>query len=366
MRFLARLAPALFVLGVFAAFAWTLRFLYEKSRVPPVTYQTVSAEKRDIIQKTVATGAIVPRREVAIKPQVSGVLQRLVVEAGQVIKEGDLIGEIRIIPNVVSVNAAESRQASAQISFESAQKEYERMQALYKEQLISTGELNKAQLDLDLARQEVRAAKDNLQLVKSGAIRGSGKVSNQVRSTVAGMVLELPVKLGSTVIESNTFNEGTNIAWVADMSDLIFQGHVDESEVGKLAVGMPVSLKVGAIESQRFEGKLEYIAPKGIDKEGTIEFEIRAGVTLDDKAFVRANYSATAEIVLERRDGVLAIGEKLVAFEGERRFVEVETAPQIFERRELELGLSDGIYVEIVSGVDESDRLKVPDPKRGG
>lgn len=372
-----RLLPWIVVLGVLGAFAWTLLFLYRKSQAKPVTWQTTVAEYRDVIQKTVATGAIVPRKEVLIKSRVSGVLQKLNAVPGQQVKAGSLLGEVKILPNVVSVGTAEARLESAKISFRSAEREHARLLGLLKEQLISQGEFNKADLDLELAKQEVSAAKDNLALVKDGAIKGSRNVSNQITSTVEGMIIEVPVKEGATVIEANTFNEGTTIASVADMRDLIFQGKVDESEVGKLNVGMAVSIRVGALEHDNFSGQLEYLSPKGVEKEGTIEFEVRARVELTKDAFVRANYSATADIILARRDHVLAIPESVLQFDEPaagaapprpepgkplRARVEVETAPQLFVPRDVELGLSDGLYTEILSGLAPGERLKLPNP----
>ena len=355
-----RVLPALLALGVLGAFAWTLVFLYRKSKVEPVVYKTASAEVRDIVHKTVAAGAIVPRREVSIKPRVSGIVQRLSVEPGQFLHAGDLIAEIKIVPNVVNVNAAESRLEAANINVENRKQEFARVVELQRQQLVSEADLNRGRLELDLARQEVSAARNNLQLIKEGAIAGSGKVSNLVTSTVEGMVIEVPVKEGASVIETNNFNEGTTIASVADMQDMIFQGFVDESEVGKVKESMPVSIAIGALVGQKFQGTLEYIAPKGTNREGTIEFEVRAALHLIPGSFVRANYSANADIILERRDHVLAINERLLQFEGGAPFVEVRNAALGYDRRPVELGLSDGVSVEVLRGLTEADIIKVP------
>ncbi|HTV21920.1 MAG TPA: efflux RND transporter periplasmic adaptor subunit, partial [Polyangiaceae bacterium] len=240
-----RAVPAVLAVSVVAAFAWTLVFLYRKSKEAPVVYQTASAEVRDIVRKTVAAGAIVPRREVSIKPRVSGIVQRLMVEPGQLVRAGDLVAEIKIVPNVVNLNAAESRLDAATINLKNRQVEYGRLTDLRDQQLVSVADATRGQLELDLARQELSAARNNLQLIKEGAIAGSGKVSNVVTSTVEGMVIEVPVKEGVSVIETNNFNEGTTIASIADMKDMIFQGFVDESEVGKVAEDMPVSITIG-------------------------------------------------------------------------------------------------------------------------
>lgn len=355
-----RILPIFIALSILGTFAWTLAFLYRKSKEAPIVYKTASPELRDIVHKTVAAGAIVPRREVSIKPRVSGIVQRLAVEPGQFIKAGDLIAEIKIVPNVVNLNTAEARLASANISLQNRKREHARLRALFEQQLLAEADLNRSDLELRLAEQEVSAASNNLQLIKEGAIRGSGKISNLVLSTVEGMVIEVPVKEGASVIETNNFNEGTTIASVADMQDMIFQGFVDESEVGKLQVDTPVSITIGALAGKKFKARLEYIAPKGTNREGTIEFEVRAALELPPGSFVRANYSANADIILDRRERVLAINERVLQFEGGKPFVEVQNGAQSYDKRFLELGLSDGVAVEIVKGLSPEDVVKVP------
>ena len=354
-----RFIPFVITLGILTAFAWTLLFLYEKSQARPIEFKTEKARVQDIVKKAVAPGAIIPRREVTIKPRVSGVLERIHVEPGQYVKEKALIAEIRIIPDVVSLNNAESTLKSARISFDNAKLEVSRFERLRAQGLVDETSYNQQKLNAELKAQELDAAENNLQLVKVGASKRSGAVSNVVYSTVEGMVLEVPVKEGGSVIEANNFNEGTTIAAIADMNDLMFSGKVDESEVGKIREGMPVSIAVGALGEKRFRGELEYIAPKGIPKEGTIEFEVRAKIQLEPGVFIRAGYSANADIILERKDKVLAISESLVKFEDGKAFVEVESGPQKYERRAVKLGLSDGIDVEVLSGIDARAVLKV-------
>ncbi|MBN2193371.1 MAG: efflux RND transporter periplasmic adaptor subunit [Polyangiaceae bacterium] len=357
-----RLIPLLVIAAVLAAFGWTLVFLYRKSQARPIIYSTVQPETRDIVRKAVAPGALVPRREITIKPRVSGILEKLYVEPGQNVKRNALLGRIQIIPNVVNLNRAESDLRAAELRLETAEREMERVRKLREQNLVSEADFVAQELSFKLRKEEVEAAKNNLHLVREGASKSSGKVSNQVYSTVDGMVLEVPVKEGASVIEANNFNEGTTIAAIADMNDVIFQGRVDESEVGALRVGMAVSISVGALSDHRFDGTLEFIAPKGVAKEGTIEFEVRARVNLESDVVVRANYSANADIILERRDGVPAISESLVEYEGEKAFVEIEVAPQRFERRAISLGLSDGLWVEVKSGLDLGSRIKQQDP----
>ena len=355
-----RAFPILLSVSVLVLFVGTLVFLYRKSEAQPIVFQTVLPVVADIVKKTVAPGALVPRREVTIKPRVSGVVEKLLIQAGEPVKQGALVAKIRIMPNMVQVDAAETKVRSAQISFESAKSEAERFRQLYAQKLISQTEFNQYQLAAQLRRAELDAAESNRDMLVQGTSKKSTRVSNVVISTVDGTVLDVPIKVGASVIEANTFNEGTTIASVADMSDMIFQGRVDESEVGKIREGMPVTIAVGALGSERFEGKLEYIAPKGIEKDGTIEFEVKASLVLKPGVMIRANYSANADIILERRDHVLSISESLVHFENGATYVEVETQPQHFERRAVKLGLSDGINVEVVSGLDGKTRVKKP------
>jgi HlyD family secretion protein len=353
-----RLVPILLAFGVLGAFVWTLVFLYKKSEARPIAYSTARVERRDIVKKTVAPGALVPRKEVTIKPRVSGVVEKLYIEPGTYVKERALLAKIQIIPNMVSLNNAEAGLRAAQINFDTAEREFGRFGSLKTQGLLSEADLAERELAFKLRRQELEAAENNLQLVRVGASKKSGQISNLVYSTVEGMVLEVPVKEGASVIEANNFNEGTTIAAIADMNDVIFQGKIDESEVGGLKPGMPASILVGALGDERLEGSLEYIAPKGIEKEGTIEFEIKARVTLKPSVVLRANYSANADIILDRRERVLSVNEAWVLYEKGKAFVELETAPQKFERREVSLGLSDGIWAEVKSGLVEGARVK--------
>lgn len=341
-------------------FVGTTVFLYQKSREKPVVYETATPIMTDIVNKTVAIGKIVPRREIALKSQVSGVVEQFYVEAGDVVNRDDLIAKIRIIPNMEQLNMAESQLQRAIIGYENAQREHRRQQRLFNDKLISESEYNKYVLDLELQREALSSSESNLSIIREGASQKAGQVSNLVRATIAGMVLDLPVEEGAFVIETNTFNEGTTIANLANMQDLIFEGTVDESEVGKIHAGMDLMLNIGALESESFSAVLEYIAPKGVDDSGTIKFEIRAAVELPEGTFLRAGYSANADIVLDRRENVLAINEGLLDTDGQTTWVEVETAPQVFERRRIETGLSDGINIEVRSGIDINSVLKKP------
>ena len=358
-----KILPFTLVLGILLAFGGTLAFLYQKSQPKPAPYQTVKPQVTTIVKKAVAPGAIVPRREVVLKPRISGIVEKLYVEPGQDVKERALVAKILIIPNMVALNAAESRVVEAELSVANAQREFDRSKNLVEQQLGAQTELSQRELTLQLKTQELNTARNNLQLVKEGAARNVGKVGNLVTSTVTGTILDVPVKEGSSVIEANNFNEGTTIAVVADMKDLIFQGRVDESEVGKVNVGMPVTISVGALGTETLGGKVEYISPKGKEKDGSMEFEIRASVTIKPGILLRANYSANADIILERHEQVLAIDEGAVRFEQGQPYVEVELQPNHFERRSVKLGLSDGLLVEVVSGIEKESKLKKQEPE---
>lgn len=348
----------LVVIIIIASFVGTGYFLYQKSVEAPVVYETTTPFYTDIVKKTVATGTIVPRREIEIKSQVPGIVEKLYVEAGEKVAEGQTIARIRIVPDLAAVNRAEASLETARINLENAERELKRQQELFDQKVISEVDYNQFLLDFKLSKQELVAAEDNLQILKEGYSKNSGAVSNIVRSTVSGTVLDLPVEEGNRVIESNTFNEGTTIAFIADMSDMIFEGKVDESEVGKISEGMPLLLNVGAIDTEQFEATLEFISPKGVEEEGAIQFEIRAAITLKEEVRLRAGYSANADIVLEKKDSVLVVQESNLIFEQDKVYVDVEVGPQQFERKEIRTGISDGINIEVVSGVDEDTRIK--------
>lgn len=354
----------LFIIGsilIVGLLAWTMYYLYEKSREKPVTYKTEKPEKTDIVQKTVATGSVLPRKEIDIKPVVSGIIDKLYVEPGEAIEEGDVIARIKVIPDMVTLNNAENRLERAEIALDNAEIDFDRNKKLYDDGVIAYADYQPFELAKKNAQAELQAAKDNLKIVKEGASSKNSEAANTlVRSTIEGMVLDVPVEIGNTVIQVNNFNEGTTIATVADMSDLIFEGKVDESEVGKIKEGMDLILTIGAIENEEFDAQLEYIAPKGVEENGAIQFEIKAAVDLKENQFIRAGYSANANVVLARRDDVLAINEGLVQYENDTAtFVEVATGDQQFEKRPIELGLSDGIKVEVLNGVGEDDEIKV-------
>jgi HlyD family secretion protein len=346
---------------IIGAIGGTMFFLYQKSKKKPVVYEIKSPFMSDVIKKTVATGSVVPRKEIEIKPQVSGIVEEVFIEAGQRVKKGDLIARVKIIPNMVELNNAESRLNKAKINFEDAKLVYERQKKVYEQGVIPEAEFQQYRLAYMNAMEEQETAESNLQLIKEGVSKKSGAATNTlIRSTIEGMVLDVPVEVGNSVIESNTFNEGTTIASVADMGQMIFEGKVDETEVGKLKLGMPLILSIGAIEDEKFDAELEYIAPKGKEENGAIQFEIKADVKLKENSFIRAGYSANADIVLDRKDSVMVIPESLIKFEkeGDSAFVEIETQPQVFEKRYIKTGLSDGVNIEVKEGIGLKDKIK--------
>lgn len=354
------------ITGMILGIIWTFYFLYNKSQQPPVVYETISPFDTAIIKKTVATGSVIPRKEVNMKSQVSGIIEKLFIEAGQQIKQGDIIARVKIIPNMLNLANAENRVNQAQIGFDNAKAEFERNQNLFNQNIIAKADFLPYELKYKNAEEELKAAENNMQLIKEGVTKDAGKATNTlVKSTITGMVLDVPIKEGSQVIESNTFNEGTTIASVANMGEMIFEGKLDESEVGKINVGMPIELTVGAIDNLKFAASLEYISPKGVTENGAIQFVIRAKVDQNSigGSFLRAGYSANADIILEKKERVMAVPESVLFFEGDKVFVEKETSKQKFERVQIKAGLSDGINIEVKEGISKTDKLKVPQAK---
>ncbi|MEI7977692.1 MAG: efflux RND transporter periplasmic adaptor subunit [Bacteroidota bacterium] len=355
---------AVFVaLGVL--FIYTIYFLYNKNKEQPIVFNTLTAFETDIVKKTLATGSIVPRREINIKPQVSGIIEKIYVVAGTLVKKGDMIARIKIIPNMINLANAESRITRAKLALDNAKIDFERNQKMFDQRMISLSEFQPFNLAYKNAKEELEAADNNIALIKEGVSKSGVKITNTiVRSTIEGMILDIPVKEGGSVIESNNFNEGTTIASIADMGEMIFDGKVDESEVGKIKQGMNLILTIGALDTVKFDANLEYIAPKGIKENGAIQFQIKAKVNLQKGVFLRAGYSSTADIVLASKKNVLAISESVLQFENNKTFVEVETAPQVFEKRLIQTGLSDGINIEILSGIKKGEKVKNPNVEK--
>jgi HlyD family secretion protein len=327
----------------------TLVFLYQQAQPLTPTYQTTTVTRRTIVDKAIATGAIVPRKEIAIKSQVRGVVETLFVQPGQLVNAGDAIARIRVIANPVEVNRAEFEFKKAQLELKAATEELRLTQALFKKGSSNIRELNERQLRYDIAQANVHSTQNNLELIRAGVSKSLPHTATLVRATIAGMLLDRPVEEGNFVIESNTFNEGTTVATVADMQNLLFKGMVTETEAGRLHEGMTLDITIGALADERFEATLEFISPKATNAEGSVTFEIHAALRVQPDRVVRAGYSATADIIFARRVDVVAIPERYLIFREGKTFIMVEVAPDISELREVTTGISDGIDIEITS-----------------
>lgn len=343
-------------------FLGSLYYLSTKNKKDPEVFTTELPEKRDVVKSTVATGNIVPKEEILIKPNISGLVEEVFVEAGNFVKAGDMIAKIRVIPNVGNLNAAQNQVQSSKINLENQKKVFERFKNLYDKGIIPANEFDPIEASYLQAQQTYQAALENLEIVKTGSTKGMGQSAlTLIKSTITGMILEIPVKEGNQVIETNNFNEGTTIAVLADINNMIFEGKVDESEVGKIKENMDIEITIGALPDLKYNATLDFIAPKGISENGAIQFEIKGTLDAKQDDFIRAGLSANANIILDRADSVLAIKESLLQFDQDTKqpYVEIETTSNVYERKNVELGLTDGIYVEIKEGLNENDKIKV-------
>ena len=349
-------------------FIGTFVFLYLNSRPKQVRYETLEPTLRDLSKVTIVTGKIEPRDEVAVKPQISGIITELLKEAGQRVEAGEIIAKLKVIPDMNQLASAESRVRLSNINRAQAQTDFERQQKLYDKGLISANEYEKVRQSYRQACEEAAVAQEQLELTRDGVSASNASSSNTlVRSTISGLILDIPVKVGNSVILSNTFNDGTTIATVADMSNLIFRGNIDETEVGRLSVGMPMDITIGALQDLSFAASLEYISPKATATTGGAnQFEIKAAVKLASSdssgaAFIRSGYSATAKIVLEEAAKVLSIPESAVEFSGDSTFVYLiggTDKQPVYTRTPIEIGLSDGIFIEVKKGLKQTDRVR--------
>ena len=340
-------------------------FLYIKSQPQPEVYDEFTLQRMDIRKTTVVTGKIEPRNEVNVKPQISGIITEILKEAGETVQEGEVIAKVKVIPDMGSLSAAQSRLRLAEINRKQAQTDYDREKTLFDKGLVAADEYDKIAQALRQAREEVDAAQDNLEVVRDGVSKSNASASSTlIRSTITGLILDIPVKVGNSVILANTFNDGTTIATVANMNDLIFRGNIDETEVGRLSTGMTMKITIGALQDLKFDARLEYIAPKATDQNGANQFEIKAAVNLPSNATnIRSGYSANAEIVLAEAKNVLAVQESAIEFDGDDTYVYVikgEGDKQTYERRKVQTGISDGINIEIRSGVKPNERIRGP------
>lgn len=341
---------------------WTFFYLYKKSQPKVVKYQIETVQTGSIEKKTVATGKVEPRNEVLIKPQMSGIISELYKQAGDVVNAGDIIAKIKVVPDMVNLSSAESRVSRAKLASDQSKINYERDKGLFDKKVISKEEFEKITLQYNNDKEELRAAQDNLSLVREGVSKSTAAYSNTlVRSTVSGTILDVPVKVGNSVIQSNNFNDGTTIASVANMKDMLFVGKLDETEVGRMKVGMPMTLTIGALQDHKMPAKLEYIAPKGTEESGAIMFQMKAAVSVPSGVFVRAGYSANAEIKFDEAANVLTIPESCVEFSGDSAFVYLlkkEQPTQEFDKKFVKIGLSDGIKIEVKEGLKKGQKIR--------
>lgn len=343
---------------------WAAAFFVKSNSKSAITYETKNPFTANIQKKSVATGKVVPEDEVEIKPQISGIIDEIFLKEGAKVNAGDLIAKIKVVPNEQSMNQARGRVKNAEIALNNTKIEYDRNKAIFDKGVISSQDFNTQQLRYDQAKLELQNAQSDYQIIRDGSAGGSATANTNIRATVSGTVLEIPVKEGDQVIQSNNFNDGTTIATIADLSIMIFEGKVDEGEVGKLELGMPLEISLGAINDKKFDAKLRFIAPKGVEESGAVQFKIEGDVTVEDDFLIRAGYSANASLVLEKKDSVMVIPEALLQFDKvtDKPFVEVvigTVEEQKFERKDVEIGISDGVNVEIVSGITKDDKVKI-------
>ena len=357
MKNYKKIALILLIIGI--VFATT--FFITSNNKALVPFETTKMIKATIENKIVATGKVVPEDEVEIKPQIAGIIDKILVKEGDKVKAGDLLVKIKVVPNEQTLNSAEGRVKSSKIILSNSEIEFKRNKTLFLKEIISEQEYNNIELQYNQSLQNLKNAESDLQIIKLGSTDGSSVTNTNVRATITGTILEIPVKKGDQVIQANTFNQGTTIATIADLNIMIFEGKVDEGEVSKLKQEMDMIINLAAIEDKNYPAKLKFIAPKGIEESGAVQFKIEADVYLDDEYFVRAGYSANASIITDKRNEVDALNEAVIQYDLETKkpYVEIEIGEQEFERREIVLGLADGINVEIISGLKKDEKVKI-------
>ena len=346
-------------------FIGTFVFLWQKSQPKEVVYNEFTPKLESIEKTTIITGKIEPRNEVNVKPQISGIITELLKEPGQYVQQGEVIAKVKVIPDMGQLSSAEARVRLSDINLKQAQVNFNREENLYNQKLVSADEFDKIKQALHQAKEEKMAAEDALQVVRDGVSKANASASSTlIRSTISGVILDIPVKIGNSVILANTFNDGTTIATVANMNDLIFRGNIDETEVGQLVDNMPMKITVGALQDLKFDANLEYISPKAVESNGANQFEIKAAVKLSEGNKIRAGYSANAEIVLASAQKVLSVPESAIEFSGDSTFVYIikgEGKDKTYERTQVTTGLSDGVNIEIKKGITQKDKVRGPE-----
>ncbi|MEC7773455.1 MAG: efflux RND transporter periplasmic adaptor subunit [Bacteroidota bacterium] len=354
---LKKVGIAVLILG----FLFSMAYFIRTNSKSVEEYDTTTPFTSSIKKTAVVTGKVIPEDEVEIKPQLNGIIEKILVEEGDILNEGDLIARIKVVPDEASVYRVQSQVNNLKLAVKNAERDFQRSTDLFAKQIISQQDFDNAELSYNQAKENLSAAQNDLEIIKKGSVSGSTTANTNIRATVSGTILEIPVKLGDQVIQSNNFSAGTTVAIIADLNTMIFEGKVDEAEVGKLYNGQGLIVSMAAIPGEEFDASLKFVAPKGTEEQGAVQFKIEADVTLSESVFVRAGYSANASLVIDRRDDVMVIPEALLQFDRRTQapYVEIETGNQKFERKDIEIGLSDGINVEVLSGLSMDTKIKI-------
>lgn len=347
---------ALFLGGVI----WALYYNFSKNKEEITTFKTVQPKLRSIEQTAVATGEIKPKEQIEIKPNISGIIDEIYAKEGDVLTQGQLIASLKVVPDVNSLSIAKQQIRSAEISLENERKNFTRTEYLYKQGVIAKADYDNALNAFKQSQANLSSANENYKVALSGVAPGlESYATTQIRATISGMILDIPVETGNMVQPINNFSTGTTIATMADVKKMIFEGKVDESEVGKLKEGMPLVIKIGALPDKTFEGTLYFISPSGVTENGVVEFEIKANVSLDNETFIRAGYSANAEISVASAKNSLSLLESVIQYDEKGSpFVEIKSKDG-WVKKNVKLGVSDGLYIQVLSGISEKDEVKV-------
>lgn len=354
---LKKVGIAVLILG----FLFSMAYFIRTNSKSVEEYDTTTPFTSSIEKTAVVTGKVVPEDEVEIKPQLNGIIEKILVEEGDILNEGDLIARIKVVPDEASVYRVQSQVNNLKLAVKNAERDFQRSTDLYAKQIISQQDFDNAELSYNQAKENLSAAQNDLEIIKKGSVSGSATANTNIRATVSGTILEIPVKLGDQVIQSNNFSAGTTVAIIADLNTMIFEGKVDEAEVGKLYNGQGLIVTMAAIPGEEFDASLKFVAPKGTEEQGAVQFKIEADVTLSESVFVRAGYSANASLVIDSRYDIMVIPEALLQFDRRTQapYVEIQTGNQKFERKDIEIGLSDGINVEVLSGLSMDTKIKI-------
>jgi HlyD family secretion protein len=354
---LKKVGIAVLILG----FLFSMAYFIRTNSKSVEEYDTTTPFTSSIEKTAVVTGKVVPEDEVEIKPQLNGIIEKILVEEGDVLNEGDLIARIKVVPDEASVYRVQSQVNNLKLAVKNAERDFQRSTDLYAKQIISQQDFDNAELSYNQVKENLSASQNDLEIIKKGSVSGSATANTNIRATVSGTILEIPVKLGDQVIQSNNFSAGTTVAIIADLNTMIFEGKVDEAEVGKLYNGQGLIVTMAAIPGEEFDASLKFVAPKGTEEQGAVQFKIEADVTLSESVFVRAGYSANASLVIDSRYDIMVIPEALLQFDRRTQapYVEIQTGNQKFERKDIEIGLSDGINVEVLSGLSMDTKIKI-------